>query len=231
MKKETIIALVLDETGSMANKREETIAGVNEYFDTIQEKNTKVLITLVKFSSEKYEVMCSNMPVKKAPRLSNKNYIPNGGTPLFDSVGKTIRTIEAECAGKGTSPAVLCVIVTDGEENASVEYTRERIFEVIKEREDAGWNFAYLGANQDVWTTGVGIGVRGTSTMNFADSGGGMVLGLANVAAASNAYLDNDSTLSCGAGYFQKSSDWYTDTDVKLYQSRIEDRIKKSKDK
>jgi len=61
----------------------------------------------------------------------------------------------------------LCVILTDGEENASKEYSRAQIFDMIKAYENEGWTFLYLGANHDVWAAGEDLGIGGDNLISF----------------------------------------------------------------
>ena len=98
----------------------------------------------------------SATPLKNIKALSAKTYAPAACTPLYDVVGHAIRHAEK----KLNNNAVLFVVMTDGEENSSKEFTRDAIFSLIdrKTNED-GWTFAYLGANQDAWEVGQSIGV------------------------------------------------------------------------
>lgn len=107
-------------------------------------------------------------PVASVPALSTSNYRPSGGTNLYDAIGETITTIDAQLADKETVPNILVVIFTDGEENASREYNLESIRSLIKAREELGWTFVYMGANQDAWQVGASFGLAKGQTMTYS---------------------------------------------------------------
>jgi hypothetical protein len=158
------VTLILDETGSMQDCKGAAIAGVNEYLKSLRQGPTPVRFTLTLFNSGKLEVRHRNEPVALVPELTERTYQPAEGTPLYDAIGRTITA-----AGRDVSPEFkkLCVILTDGLENASREYTRDGIARMIKEYEGNGWTFVYLGADHDAWAAGGDIGLSGGNTISF----------------------------------------------------------------
>lgn len=170
--KTTLIAFLLDETGSMNLVKNQTIDGFNKYVDTLKKAETPMLMTLTKFNSLKNEVVYSALSVKEVLHLNNETYLPDAATPLYDAVGTTIASVDKELAhkrfNKKAVPNVLCVIMTDGEENSSREYSREQIFKLVKDHEEQGWTFIFLGANQDAWETGASMGLSGGNILSYA---------------------------------------------------------------
>lgn len=164
---EILVSVVLDESGSMSSCRDQTISGYNEYLNGLRKDGKPYLITLAKFDLASGDPTCrvayKNTPVAKAPELSQDSYTPRGSTPLYDAVGITIKAIDSESTGK----PVLFMIITDGEENASREFTAEQVKAMIREREQRGWTFVYLGANQDAWVTGQAFGVRAANAATY----------------------------------------------------------------
>lgn len=165
--KETLINFILDETGSMAECLNATISGFNEYIQTLKGESTEeasIRMSLTKFNSNKQngaEIVFTNRKIGDVSMLDNKNYVPNAMTPLYDAIGKTVKFVEEELLKKKRKkqPKIVCVIMTDGLENDSKTFTKENIVELIKEKEGDGWNFVYLGANQDAWEVGISIGL------------------------------------------------------------------------
>jgi hypothetical protein len=161
---ELYVNFVLDETGSMQVCREATISGFNEYVKTLEKKAKNVVLTLTQFNSAKVDTIFRAKKIKDVPELTDKTYQPSECTPLYDAIAKTIKDTEKEAKGKD----VLCVIMTDGEENASKEYNRDKIFNLIKEKEKDKWVFVYLGANQDSWAVCQAIGLHKGNVINYA---------------------------------------------------------------
>jgi len=149
------VVLVLDETGSMGIIRDHTISGFNEYKNSLKD----VLFTLVQFNKAKIEMVHNRVPVKDVPDLDRETYTPTDLTPLYDAIGSTMTDLKGK---KG-----VFVIMTDGQENASVEYSQQQIFDMVTEKRKKGWEVVFLGADQDAWATGQVIGVSKGSTMSY----------------------------------------------------------------
>jgi hypothetical protein len=160
-KKPIFVNFVLDETGSMCSCWDATISGFNEYISDLKKlKKNNYYISLLKFDSNRMDFIQTNTPIKSAIKLSRENYIPGALTPLYDAIAHAIKKYDKK-------KNVLCVIMTDGHENASQEYDRDKIFKLIKEKEKAGWTFAYLGANQDAWAVGGSLGLAQGNVINY----------------------------------------------------------------
>jgi hypothetical protein len=167
---ETKIVFVLDETGSMLSAYDQTITGFNEYVETLKKGATgKVTMTLVKFNANKGDrAVFVDKGIKDVPQLSKDNYKPDACTPLYDAIGRTINSTTAVLKGEKAKFKVLFIVMTDGEENASQEFDRFKIFELIKEKEKTGkWSFVYLGANQDSWKATQGLGFHAANVANY----------------------------------------------------------------
>ena len=155
----SLVAFLIDESGSMYSCRDETVKGFKEYIQSL--KKQKVKLTLTKFNSFNTKIVYSNTIINKIEGL--ENYNPDGLTPLYDAIGKTIKNIEKEKAKK-----VLFVIMTDGMENDSKEYNKDNIKKLINEKKSKNnWTFVYLGADQDSWTQSRGLGIASGNTINF----------------------------------------------------------------
>jgi hypothetical protein len=163
-KKKTLVCFVLDETGSMEQYKQVTISGYNEYVDQLRSEK-KFSLMLTRFNSASIEIG-EPEPIKDATKLTNETYNPDHLTPLYDAVAATIKKADKVKDGG----AVLVVVMTDGQENASREYTREDVFKLIEEKEKEGWQFAYLGANQDAYAEGQKLGVATGSSINYGQT-------------------------------------------------------------
>jgi Mg-chelatase subunit ChlD len=187
------IHIVLDRSGSMESCRAQTVSGVNEYLNTIRENkgiNAKVSLTL--FDSESIDLLWD----QKSPEgltLARDDFVPRGMTPLNDAIGKTITHIDGLGLGK---KLVTLVIMTDGLENHSREYTKDAIKAKIKDKETAGWLVIYLGANQDAWAEGAARGTAFANTMSYGTNNTTDVL--KSAARATMAYAATGESTSAG---------------------------------
>lgn len=164
-RRKTHAMMLLDETGSMQGIREETVKGVNEYIQSLRvDKGDDVVFTLVKFDSNHYTPMYEATPIKDVKDLTLADYNPSAMTNLFDSIGRLITT-----ADEGAADAILCIIMTDGEENYSKEYSRNDIKKLVeqKEKQDKSWAFTFLGADIDAYAASKGSGIATASTVSY----------------------------------------------------------------
>jgi uncharacterized protein YegL len=157
------VIFLLDESGSMSSCKNQTISGFNEYTQTLQKEKKKISVSLTKFNSYGVNIVYSNVPVSNVQPLTNETYQPNGNTPLYDAIGKTVNKDKE-------NKKTLFIILTDGEENSSKEYQKDAIVNLIKEQEKTGWSFVYLGADQNAWGHAQGLGLHVGNVMSY-DSG------------------------------------------------------------
>ena len=158
------VTLILDETGSMQECKGAAIAGFNQYVATLRQEPAETRVTLTLFNSRKTEVRYQATPVARVHDLDVETYRPRDTTPLYDAIGRTLVSARLQVPAGSRK---LCVILTDGEENASKEYSRSQIFDMIKAYENEGWTFLYLGADHDVWAAGEDLGVAEHNRITF----------------------------------------------------------------
>jgi len=162
----THILFVLDESGSMQPKANDVVNGFNRYVQDQKAGTDECVLSLVKFNTTKSRVYTCK-PINDAPELSYATYVPGGSTALLDAVAESIRIGDEE-----PSDRVICVIVTDGEENASRETSQSQVAAIMKEREDSGkWTFAYLGESPERWSQTMGTSVNNTMQYNAGNIG------------------------------------------------------------
>jgi len=158
----TELVFILDKSGSMAGLEADTIGGLNAMLMKQQKAEGEALVTTALFNHQ-YELLHDRINVRGISPITEKDYEVGGTTALFDAVGFTIqkiinvqkRTSEEERAEK-----VLFVITTDGMENASQEYSVNKIKKMIQhQKEKFGWEFMFLGANIDAISTAAQFGI------------------------------------------------------------------------
>lgn len=166
-----LVVFILDKSGSMDVCKEATISGFNEYIEGLaKQKGVKYKMSLTLFDNL-VENRYTNKSLSFIGKLNTKNYKPSGSTAMYDAIHKTLVATEKDIDDKAK---VLCVIMTDGEENASSEVTEKQVSLKIKELENKNWSFVFLGANQDAWVTGQKFGFSKSNTATYNASMRGM---------------------------------------------------------
>lgn len=204
----TLVAFLLDRTGSMASVKQETIGGFNGYLDELLKKRESKDITFhfTQFDTLSVDVVHDCVPLNKVDRLTAKTYEPRASTPLYDAIGTTIRNIET----KANAHKVLFVVLTDGEENSSSEWNEKTIKALIKEKEDKDkWTFSYIGVGPEAWAANARLssGTQGFSNNLRATRGKNTVKAYACMASATVARCSTAGGQSMGNLYQGKHLD------------------------
>lgn len=165
----TDITILLDRSGSMSSIKEKVESGFKEFFLEHQ-KNPSTRVSLVQFNSvHRYDPVFTNLPVTAVEGLDLK---PEGGTPLIDAFVKTIDETGARLSRldeKDRPSRVLFVVITDGEENASVLHTKKDVSDRVNHQRDRyNWQFIYLGANQDAIREASQYGIWAANSGTFS---------------------------------------------------------------
>ena len=176
MNKPTLVAFLLDRSGSMNDCKAETITGFNAYIATLKERVLSeamldMVFTLTQFDSLGIDLIHNAVPLKSVKDLTPETFAPRSMTPLYDAIGKTVRATQDKA---GTKYKVLFVTLTDGQENASHEFNLDSIRALIKEMEDKhAYTFAHIGVGADGWTAtrSYTAGTRSASNVFMADKG------------------------------------------------------------
>ncbi len=161
MKTDIYNLIILDESGSMSGVTRQTISGCNETINTIRTAQEKYAdtqnqyVSIYAFQSggpRPSRYLVKNEPIKNAKHIDNDSYAPYGCTPLYDAVGSTLADLKTITDEKELAIGSV-TIITDGMENSSRHYTREKVVMMIDALKEKGWNFNFIGANIDVQAT------------------------------------------------------------------------------
>ncbi len=194
----TNIVMLLDRSGSMYSYVSDHEGGIKKYIEEqAANTDTKATFTLIKFdSTNPFEIVYDRLPitdVDPSVRLQ-----PRGNTPLLDSLGKTIHHMD-------NLKNVICVIITDGEENCSREFTTKMIRDLVERKSKEGWEFVYLGCNIDSFREAGSMGITINTTADYGTS----------MAAINNAYaglhVNSIKSRELVSGGFSANMSW-TDT-------------------
>ena len=152
------LIFLMDRSGSMSGSEKDTIGGFNSFIEREKTKSGNVRVTTVLFD-DNYEILYTRKNINDVEKLTENEYWVRGTTALLDAIGKTINTLDKEIDNK-----VLFVIMTDGMENASREFSKNQIRELI---ENHAWEFIYIGADIDSYTEAGHIGIRQSRVANY----------------------------------------------------------------
>ena len=164
VKEQLNIRLVLDRSGSMSSCKEETVVSINEYINEIQKEAVEGVFTLSTFDNRSIDIPISRIPIRELTTLGEDILMPRGGTPLYDAIGTAVHDLSAFTHTENEKKVL--VIVTDGYENASREYTSDAIKQLIEEKTKEGWLILYLGADHDAFTQSRDMGFESTKTLH-----------------------------------------------------------------
>lgn len=182
----TLVGVVLDRSGSMSSVLKDTIGGFNSFVEDQRENNQDQVYVITQFDTE-YEVRQDGVELDDVEVLTTKNYVPRGATALLDAMGQTIASMDAVLANDKTIKQALLVVLTDGDENSSKEFTREQVFALIAEREKQGnWEFAFLGAGQDAIKQASDLGIY--NSQQYAANGIGTQAAFSNISRSTECY-------------------------------------------
>lgn len=204
----TKIICILDRSGSMSSILSDAIGGFNAFLKEQKQIEGEATMDVLLFDN-KFNKVVSNVDIQKVKELTDKTYTAGNTTALYDAIGMSIDNELDFLAEdpKNRSDKTLCVILTDGMENASHCYNKNKIKMMISEMEEKfKWNFIFLAANQDAVLTADGLGITAGNSVNFDATSDGI-----NVAYK---------TMS-------RATSYYRTTDDKKYDNIIEDSEKK----
>ena len=161
--------IILDESGSMDTIKSLIISGFNELVQSVkgieaQFPEQEHLISMVSFNALNNNILHFIDPVSKLDAINDKSYNPASMTPLYDAMGFGISKLKQYLEGKDNY-SVLVTVLTDGEENASKEYTGAAIKNLVDELKQQNWTFTYIGADHDV--EGMASKMNIHNTMSF----------------------------------------------------------------
>ena len=170
----TDITIVLDRSGSMSSIAQEAIKGYNEFLDAQKELPGDCTLTLSQFDHV-IEDVYNGVPLEGVPPLDENTFVPRGRTALLDAIGTNIVATGQRLAAldEDQRPGkVIFVILTDGYENASADYSNNDINEKVQHQRDTyKWEFVFLAADQDAIASASRVGIDSKSAYAFKSSG------------------------------------------------------------
>lgn len=198
----TEMVFILDRSGSMYSLTDDTIGGFNSMIEKQKNEEGEAYVTTVLFDT-RYEYLHDHVNIQDVEPITNEDYRPGGCTALLDAVGNTINSIGSRLSNTPEDERpekVVIVITTDGMENASREFTRSKVKEMIEHQQSKySWLFIFLGANIDAVSEANTLGIK----TDFAKTYTASVDGVESV------YASVSDALSCARCYADSLSSNY----------------------
>ena len=170
----TEIVVILDRSGSMTSLKKDIQGGFDSFIAEQRKLPGECFVSLVRFD-DTTETVYTRIPLASVPKL---DLVPRGNTALFDAVGRTIAETGARFASmreEDRPSQVVLLILTDGENNASVEFTQQMVREAVEHQTGKySWTVSFLGTNQDAVLTAKQMGIAASNTISYRNSGVGV---------------------------------------------------------
>ena len=195
----TQVFFLLDMTGSMGENKAATIDAFNEYVGSLKsdDATSSLKFSLAIFNSAiGIGLNIDKESLSEVPKLTDRNYEPNGTTPLYDAIGFSIDSLER------AEGSVLFIVLTDGYENSSSRFNKHDITQKISRKTEQDWKFVFLGCDIDAMHEGRNIGISEESTKSYARERS--VTQLYDVALATIQYAERDRVARKKVGFFKK---------------------------
>lgn len=175
----TEMVFILDKSGSMSGLEQDTIGGFNSMLKRQKKEEGEALVTTVLFDNN-YELLHERLNIQNVNFLSQEEYFVGGSTALLDAIGRTISRISksiSESSEQFRPGKVIFVIITDGMENSSKEFTFRKIKDMIElKKSKYAWDFIFLGANINAAETALNLGIDEERAANFCPDSEGTML-------------------------------------------------------
>lgn len=168
-----LIYFVLDASGSMGGREDDTIGGFNGYINDQKKKDGKAFVSAIKFEGGNIKRIYDRVEVGAVRPLTREDYYVGGGTNLQDAVGFALTDINnyMKQIDKENRPAPIVVIITDGMENQSRTWNADNLKGQMEHCQGRGWQAVYMGANADAWTTqqvAASMGLHSSKAFNYS---------------------------------------------------------------
>ena len=194
------VVAIIDRSGSMKGKEEDTISGINTMINELKDKkkdDETILLTIKLFDHEQ-KVLYNSKNIDEISELTVNQLVPRGQTALLDAIGDTLSYfIEKKLTNNDIFKSCIVYIATDGFENASIRYDKEKIKRIISNAElNYNINMIYLGANQDAIMEAASIGIKSDSAINYSENIGSINAVYKSIARVASSVREHGSAVS-----------------------------------
>jgi hypothetical protein len=203
----------------MSTIARDMIGGYNEFIKKQKETPNECFVSFYQFD-DIYETVFERVKLQDVKELDDKTYQPRNSTALFDALGKTINNYGkylSDLKEEERPERVLVVTITDGQNNASHEFTVAQVRDMIKlQTETYSWDFVFLGSNIDAWDAGDSLGIARGSTLQFANCSGSVSKAFQSLSSNASSYRASPAKMSyCFSSTDLAEQDEFLDDNLK----------------
>ena len=188
---DTEIIVILDRSGSMQLVKSDMEGGFDNWIRLQRELDIpgKCLVSLAEFNTGGVRYVYESLPLNDVPYLMLE---PMGGTPLLDAVGEVVTRAVSRLTN--SKSRVLCVILTDGQENSSITWKKDQVKKLITDQQSKGWEFVFLGVGIDAFAEANVMGIAMGQTLSTAAGPAGVQTAFAALNTSSKSYRSGGSS-------------------------------------
>lgn len=203
MKNYTDLNIIIDRSGSMSSIAKDMIGGINTFIDSEKKTGDETKVSWFQFDDQ-YEVIFVDKDITSDFEIQ---LVPRGGTALLDAIGKTVASVGEKLAKMSEDDRpnrVLFLIITDGQENASKEFSFDAVkTKITHQRETYAWDFVFLGTTEDALFQHQSLGIKGSSSRGFTRDADSIMDTFAEMNCSYQAYkcLDRSDAMSRSATF------------------------------
>ena len=173
----TSINVLIDKSGSMHGLASDTIGNFNKFLADQKLLPGEAIFTLTTFNGQT-NIVHNFISLGSVPELNDTTYSPNGGTALLDALGETINSVGAKLAAmpeEDRPSKVIFLIITDGQENASTDFTRSQVKSMVEHQTQVySWEFSFYGSSIDQIQSANSLGISSINSNQYTYSSQGM---------------------------------------------------------
>ena len=180
--KTTYYHLILDESRSMNDCRQETIDAFNDQIKSICSIQAEFPCQTIRISFTTFNNKINHHYFDKSvgvvQKLEEENYVPQDNTALFDAIGEGIFRLIAEHRSELLEKLAsgVLVIITDGLENASKYFDLQTLKRIIASvSNEYTISFSFLGSNADSVRQGQNLGINNHDIKQYSKDNVGTV--------------------------------------------------------
>jgi uncharacterized protein YegL len=168
------VVAIIDRSGSMCGKEQDTIGGVNSSLEIIKQdlKPNECVNVSIKLFDHEEKLLINSLNITQVRPIELRQFVPRGQTALYDAIGSTLKYfMEKKLHNPACYDKCLIYVATDGCENCSKKFNAKSLKKLITSAQ-ASYNIelVYLGANQDAIFEASKIGILPTHAINYSET-------------------------------------------------------------